>query len=95
MLCYIIVLAHICVYIVNQKYVLGTHHASAHDGSSELIAEMLDHIIFTQNVSMNVCSAVIMHFDTSCMSMTMLHLLHHQKETCLHTSLPAYMPRFL
>ena len=32
----------IIICIVNWQNVLGTHHASAHGGSSDLIANMLD-----------------------------------------------------
>ena len=34
-----------CSYICNWQNVLGTHHASAHGGSSDLIVKMLDSII--------------------------------------------------
>ena len=39
----VIVYRRIC--ICNWKNVLGTHHASAHGGSSDLIVKMLDYII--------------------------------------------------
>ena len=34
-----------CICICNWQNVLGTHHASAHGGSSDLIVKMLDSII--------------------------------------------------
>ena len=36
------------IYICNWQNVLGTHHASAHGGSSDLIVNMLDYIILKQ-----------------------------------------------
>ena len=46
-----------CLCICNWQNILGTHHASAHGGSSDLIVKMLDQIILKM-LSLNFSSCL-------------------------------------